>query len=90
MAQLIAMGNGHTSTRRIHHNCDSGFTVVEQFWEPLCDLKTLGRLRDKIHSSGKKKKKRKIICVEVDIIDFDDKMHAAIVILYWGKMVEVL
>lgn len=38
----------------------------------------------------KEKKKRKIICVEVDIIDFDDKTHAAIVILYWGKMVEVL
>lgn len=52
------MENGHTSTRRIHHNCDSGFTVVEQFWEPLCDLKTLERLRDKIHCSGKKKKKK--------------------------------
>lgn len=57
IVQLIEMGNGHASTRRVHHNHDSGLTVVEQIWEPGCDIKTLGRLKDKIHCYGGKKKK---------------------------------
>lgn len=88
IAQFIPMENGHTSTRRVHHNCDSrsycsGTALRAHMW-----FKETWKVKEQ---SSVLWKKRKTISVETDIIDLDDMMHAAIAALYWGTMVaEVL